>query len=162
MARKRVTEIGIRAVRVVGSSLLAARKVAWSTAFRVLRGRRVLYLGAAPRLVPPVPPNLTENEENEALRDLCMGQSPDRPHTAPIPPPYRLACCRPVSVLTFGTSIREASSSRFSYLRLLAIRTLCEPGRRDSHNSGTGGSGGRRTPRASFIPAQDNVLGSSA
>src|ERR1017187_6046620 len=30
-------------------------------------------------------------------------------------------------VLTFGTSIREPSSSRFSYLRLLAIRTPLIP-----------------------------------
>jgi hypothetical protein len=36
------------------------------------RGRRVLYLGAAPRLVPPVPLNLTEDrEENRELRCLC-------------------------------------------------------------------------------------------
>jgi hypothetical protein len=39
----------------VGSSFLATKGVAWLTAFRVVRGRRVLYLGAAPGLVPPVP-----------------------------------------------------------------------------------------------------------
>ena len=39
------------------------------TAFRVPRGRRVPYLGAAPGLVPSVPLNFTE--ENEELRCLC-------------------------------------------------------------------------------------------
>ena len=34
---------------------------------------------------------------------------------------------RPMSVLTFDTSIREPSSSWFSYLRLLAIRTPVIP-----------------------------------
>jgi len=52
-----------------GSPLLATNRVAWVTAYRVVQGRRVLHLGAAPGLVPPVPPNLTE--ENEELRCLC-------------------------------------------------------------------------------------------
>jgi len=34
---------------------------------------------------------------------------------------------QPVSALTFGTSNREPSSSRFSYLRLLAIRMPLNP-----------------------------------
>jgi hypothetical protein len=42
------------------------------TAFPVVRGRRVLYWGAAPGLVPPVPLNLTEaSEGNEELRGPC-------------------------------------------------------------------------------------------
>jgi hypothetical protein len=52
-------EIGTGAVRVVGSSLLATKKVEWLTAFQVARRRGVLYLVAAPRLVPL---NLPENE----------------------------------------------------------------------------------------------------
>jgi type I restriction enzyme R subunit len=55
----------IMAITVIDSSLLATKRVAWMTAFRVLRGRRVLYLGAAPGSVPL---NLPENEE---LRCLC-------------------------------------------------------------------------------------------
>jgi len=59
-----------------GRPLLATRRVAWLTTFRVVRGRRVLYLGAAPRLVPPVPLNLTEeNEENEASLSLRLSTS---------------------------------------------------------------------------------------
>jgi hypothetical protein len=54
------------------NSLLAIKRVAWVTAFRVLRERRVRYLGAVRGPVPPVPLNLTEeNEENEELRCLC-------------------------------------------------------------------------------------------
>ena len=52
-------------------SWLAKKRAPWLTAFRVLLRRRVLYLDAAPGLVSAVPLNLTENEENEALRDLC-------------------------------------------------------------------------------------------
>ena len=51
--RKRVKlEIGTGAVRAVGSSLLATKKVEWLTAIRVVRRRGVLYLVAAPGLVP--------------------------------------------------------------------------------------------------------------
>jgi len=39
------------------------------TAFWVVLSRTDLYLGAAPGLVPPVPLNLTE--ENEELRCIC-------------------------------------------------------------------------------------------
>ena len=56
-------------MRIVGSSLPATKRVAWLTAFRVVWGRRVRYLGASPGLAPPVPLNLTE--ENEELRGLC-------------------------------------------------------------------------------------------
>ena len=59
-------EIRIGAVRVVASSLLATKEVEWLTAFRVVRRRWVLYLVAAPGLVPL---NLPENEE---LRCLCL------------------------------------------------------------------------------------------
>jgi hypothetical protein len=158
-------------VRVVRSSLLAAKRVAWLTASRVSRERTGHYLDTTPRLVTPVPLNLTENEENEALRDLCglvlesrtikfpqcffarppqrpcyrgwRGRERKTPHlhhkwlspkslsplhgTVPRPPPNCPHTAWPVSVLTFGTSIREASSSRFSYLLLLAIRTPLMP-----------------------------------
>jgi hypothetical protein len=65
-------ETGTGTVRIMGSSLLATKSGAWLTAFRVVRGRRVLYLGAAPRLLPPAPISLPETREgNEALRCLC-------------------------------------------------------------------------------------------
>jgi hypothetical protein len=52
-------------VRVVAGAFLATKKVDWLTAFLVVRRRGLLYLVAAPWLVPI---NLPENEE---LRCLC-------------------------------------------------------------------------------------------
>ncbi len=63
-------EFGTGAVRVVGSSLLATKKVEWLTAFRVVRRRGVLYLVAAPGLVPL---NLPESEELRCLCGLLLG-----------------------------------------------------------------------------------------
>ena len=61
-------EIGTGAVRVVGGSLLAAKEVDWLTAFRAVRRRVVLYLVAAPGLLPL---NLPENEELRGLAAFC-------------------------------------------------------------------------------------------
>src|ERR1039457_2402165 len=47
-------------------------------------------------------------------------------------------------------------------LHLQQAQLIAGKGHRDLHHAGTGGWGDWRTPRASFIPAQDNVLGSSA
>ena len=71
------------------------------TAFRVPRGRRVPYLGAAPGLVPPVPLNLTEESgENEVslflrrshlMRHQCDIKATPRPvDSQPIATPKRL------------------------------------------------------------------------
>jgi hypothetical protein len=45
-------------------------------------------------------------------------------------------------------------------LHLQQAEPIAGKGRADLHRAGTGGWWDWRTPRASFIPAQDNVLGS--
>ena len=120
-------EIETGAVRVVGSSLLAAERVAWLTAFRVLRGRRVLYLGAAPGLVPPVPLNLTE--ENEELRCCCgllLEQRAIVRKTSSIPPNTRNDTNKAKLGNDFGFTFRMKArsgtppSSGWRYLACLA------------------------------------------
>jgi hypothetical protein len=107
------------------SLLLATKRVAWLAAFRVLRGRSVLYLSASPGLVPPVPLNLTEENENEELRCLRGLLLESRAIKLPFHPLAQL-CARlwPSGVLTPPVCPSQPTTSRTIHVNPAVLSAL--------------------------------------